>query len=81
MSPDNQENKGDKGDWSRALREASPFLGIGGTIAGSLAVGLFGGRWLDGKLETWPLFFLLGGAVGLAAGFYQLYLAVVRSKR
>jgi F0F1-type ATP synthase assembly protein I len=81
VSPDNQDNKGDKGDWQRAMREASPFLGIGGTIAGCLAIGLVGGRWLDGKLGTWPWCFLAGAVLGLTAGFVQLYMTVARSKK
>ena len=63
------------------MREASPFLGTGATIAACLALGLIGGRWLDGKLGTWPWCFLAGGVFGLLAGFVQLYAAVVRSKK
>ena len=63
------------------MREASPFLGTGATIAACLALGLVGGRWLDGKFGTWPLWFLVGGALGLAGGFLHLYSTVVRSKK
>ena len=63
------------------MREASPFLGIGATIAGCLALGLLGGRWLDGKFGTSPWFFLGGAVFGLSAGFLHLYATVVRSKR
>lgn len=69
------------GDWSRALREASPLLGIGTTMAASLLLGLLGGRWVDGKLGTWPLFFLLGAALGVGAAFYQIYALLMGRKR
>jgi ATP synthase protein I len=81
VSPEKPDGKGVSGDWSRALREASPLLGIGTTIAASLIVGLLAGRWIDGKLGTWPLFFLLGAGLALAASFYQLYALLMRPKK
>lgn len=40
-----------------------------------LVIGVFcyAGYWLDGKLETSPLFIFIGLVTGFAAGFYQLY--------
>jgi ATP synthase protein I len=81
VSPEKPDDKGVSGDWSRALREASPLLGIGTTIAASLIVGLLAGRWIDGKLGTAPLFFLLGAGLALAASFYQLYALLMRPKK
>jgi ATP synthase protein I len=75
------DSKGVGSDWSRALREASPLLGIGTTMAASLALGLLGGRWIDVKLGTWPLFFLVGGALGVASSMYQLYSLLMRPKK
>jgi len=63
------------------LREASPLLGIGTTMAASLILGLLAGRWIDGKLGTWPLFFLLGGGLGVASSMYQLYALLMRPKK
>jgi ATP synthase protein I len=81
VPPEKQDDKGVSGDWSRALREASPLLGIGTTMAASLILGLLAGRWIDGKLGTWPLFFLIGGGLGVAASFYQLYSLLMRPKK
>jgi ATP synthase protein I len=78
-TPD-REDKGGEG-WQRSLQEASPFIGIGATMAASLALGLLGGRWLDGKLGTWPLFFLVGAGVGMIASFYHLFKTVAGRKR
>ena len=50
-------------------------------MAASLILGLLAGRWIDGKLGTWPLFFLLGGGLGVTASFYQLYALLMRPKK
>ena len=76
-----QDDKEVKGEWSRSLREASPYIGMGSTMAASLALGLWGGRWLDGKLDTWPLFFLVGGGLGMIASFYHLFKTVLGKKQ
>jgi len=60
-----------RSDWSRALREAAPYLGIGTSFAASVLLGVGGGYWLDKKLGTSPWFLLVGSALGLFAGFYQ----------
>jgi len=75
-------NKGDRdrGDWVRAVREAAPFLGIGTTLAGSVLLGLGAGYWLDGKLRTTPVFFLVGGALGMGAAFSYVY-KLLRTKK
>ena len=39
----------------------------------SIAVGYYGGRWLDGKFGSAPWLALLGFAVGLYAGFRQIF--------
>jgi len=70
-----------KGDWSRALREAAPYLGIGTTFAASVLLGLGVGYWLDKKLGTSPWLFLIGATLGLAAGFLQFYKTVTGRKR
>jgi hypothetical protein len=60
-------------DWTRALREAGPYLGIGTSLAVTVACGLGAGYWIDGKLGTRPAFFLLGGVFGVLAAFWQVY--------
>lgn len=46
-------------------------------LAVPVLLGVFGGRWLDGKWETAPLFLIIGVFIGLIAGVY----AVVTSMR
>lgn len=58
-------------DWTRVLREAAPYLGIGTSMAVSVLLCLYGGYWIDGKLGTRPVFFLAGAAFGLFVAFYS----------
>jgi ATP synthase protein I len=67
-------------DFSRALREAAPYLGIGASFAGSVLLGLGGGYWLDQKLGTSPWLLLGGSMFGLGAGFYHFYKTVSARK-
>ncbi|MBM4761537.1 AtpZ/AtpI family protein [Bacillus sp. B15-48] len=39
-------------------------------LAGSTLIGIFVGRWLDGKWSSNPLFLIIGIFIGLAAGVY-----------
>ncbi|SFE61366.1 AtpZ/AtpI family protein [Alteribacillus iranensis] len=41
-------------------------------LVGPLLIGLFGGKWLDGKAGTEPLFLIVGLLAGLGAGVYGL---------
>lgn len=63
------------------MREAAPYLGIGSTLAITVALGLGAGYWIDGKLGTRPLCFLLGGVFGMLVSFWQVYTLVMRRKQ
>ncbi len=81
MSPD--EKDGDRG-WQRTVSDAAPFLGIGSSLAATLGVCLWAGHWLDKRFGTGPIFFLVGGAVGMFAAavhFYQMYRVLTDRKR
>lgn len=66
----------------RALREAGPYIGLGTTLAATVAAGLGAGYWLDGQLGTQPWFLLAGGTLGVfAALVYFIRLASDLSKR
>ncbi len=54
---------------SLALR----LLGLGWYIAMSIVLGTGGGLWLDRRLETLPLFTLVGIVVGSVVAFYGVY--------
>jgi F0F1-type ATP synthase assembly protein I len=55
--------------WIPALR----FMGLGWLVVLSVLIGLLGGLWLDRRLETTPLFMLVGLALGLAAAARSTY--------
>ena len=55
--------------WAAALR----LTGVGFFVAACILGGVFAGLWIDNKLDTRPLFILLGLAVGLAVAFYGVY--------
>jgi F0F1-type ATP synthase assembly protein I len=55
--------------WLTALS----LSGMGFYIAGSIVLGIVGGRWLDEKLGTAPLFFIIGLIIGLAVAGYGTY--------
>ncbi len=44
------------------------------TLAISVLMGFFLGRWLDTKLNTTPVFLLIGIFWGFGGSFYSLYL-------
>ena len=60
-------------------RAPSPFrfVGIGFEILGPLLIGVFGGRWLDGRLGTRPWLLLVGAVLGAVAGMWNFYRRVV----
>lgn len=68
-------------DWGSALRDVAPYLGMGTGLAVTVLVGLAGGYWLDGQFGTRPIFFLIGGFLGLAAALYHFWKTVTGLKR
>jgi len=58
------------------VREAAPYLGLGTTLAVTVAVGVWLGHVLDERLGTHPLFFLAGAVFGLFAAGYHFYRSV-----
>lgn len=54
---------------------------VGLELGLSILVGLFGGQWLDKKLDTAPWLTLIGLAFGTAAGIRSLLRALKSAKR
>ena len=55
--------------WVAPLR----LTGVGFFIAVCILLGTFAGLWLDGKLNTEPIFMIVGLLVGLVVAFYGVY--------
>lgn len=49
------------------------LVGVGWYIALSIVVGLFFGLWLDQKLDSVPVFTILGVLIGVVLAFYGIY--------
>lgn len=79
MTPQDSKEPG-KG-WQRTMREAAPYLGMGTSLAVTVLLGLWIGRWLDKKLGTEPILFLVGAGLGLVAAGLQFFKTVAVRKR
>ena len=55
--------------WHTAIQ----VIGIGWYMVISILFGLLGGRWLDNKLGTKPLFLIAGIILGLVVAGYGAY--------
>ena len=53
------------------------LLGLGWYIALCIILGVAGGLWLDGVVDTRPLFTLIGITLGSVLAFYGVYKMVL----
>ena len=66
--------------WQTALN----LIGIGWYIGLSILLGVLAGLWLDDKLNTRPLFVIIGLVLGVSLAFYGFYrrlLPLIRDKQ
>ena len=49
------------------------LMGVGFFISMCILVGTFGGLWLDSKLDTKPIFVIVGLLTGLVVAGYGVY--------
>ena len=49
------------------------LLGVGFFIAGSIILGVVGGRWLDIRFDSDPLWLIVGLLLGVTVAFYGVY--------
>jgi ATP synthase protein I len=49
------------------------MLGVGFFVAASIILGVVGGNWLDGRLNSAPLFLIIGLVMGVVVAFYGVY--------
>ena len=67
----------------RRWQAALSIIGVGWFAGLSLLGGVLGGLWLDSRLNTQPLFVVLGLLLGFAVaayGVYQMLLPLLRNK-
>ena len=60
-------------DRGKQIKAFARVGALGIELAASTVIGLFGGRWLDGKLGTEPWLSIVGLILGVVAGFRSLY--------
>ncbi len=66
--------------WGPAIR----LVGVGFYIVVCLVAGVLGGNWLDHKLNTQPIFLLVGIVLALVLvfwGVYQMLLPILNNKK
>lgn len=49
------------------------LLGVGFFVAGSIILGIVGGRWLDSKFNSEPLWLIIGLLLGIVVAFFGVY--------
>ena len=49
------------------------LTGVGFFIGACIVLGVIAGIWLDGKLNTGPVFVMVGLVLGIIAAFYGVY--------
>jgi len=60
-----------------AYRIASPYLTLGIQFAAMVLICVFAGKWIDEHYDTTPAWTLVGGLVGIVAGFYHFLKTVM----
>ena len=53
------------------------LVGVGWYVVVCIIGGLFGGLWLDGRLDVLPVFTLVGVVLGTVMAFYGIYKMVL----
>jgi ATP synthase protein I len=66
---------------TRESMQSLKLSSVGIELALSVVIGMFGGRWLDGKLGSSPWLMLVGIVIGFAAGLRSLIRTMDRASR
>lgn len=68
-------------DGNNQLLEAlGAVTNIGLTLAATIGIGLFAGRYIDGWLHTAPWCMLAGAFLGVISGFWSVFKRIVGNK-
>ncbi len=70
-----------KKETGKTIRELGYFASLGMSVALAVFIGLFIGVWLDKKFDTDPVLMFVGLAVGIAAGFNNIFKAAKKGKK
>jgi ATP synthase protein I len=70
-----------KKDTGTIWGELGYFSSLGMSVALAIFIGLFLGLWLDKKFDTSPVLMLIGLAIGIVAGFRNIYRAGEKGKK
>ncbi len=65
----------------REVSRGQRLVLVGTELSLSIFIGLAGGHWLDGRLQTRPWLTLVGLVLGTIAGFKGLYEVARREKK
>ena len=57
------------GDQDRGSRSALALVGLGFELVAPILVGLFAGKWADGRFGTGPWLVVTGAVLGIVVGF------------
>ena len=68
----------DKNSRAEIFKRAGPYLGLGTMFLASILTGIIGGYWADRWLGTTPWLTLAGSLLGIALGFYNFFVVVLR---
>ncbi|MDD3853556.1 MAG: AtpZ/AtpI family protein [Syntrophomonadaceae bacterium] len=56
--------------WAKSLSDA---INLATTVAAAVAIGIFGGRWLDGRFDTDPWLTVIGCLFGITTGMKAMW--------
>ncbi|MDJ0762556.1 MAG: AtpZ/AtpI family protein [Myxococcota bacterium] len=68
-------------DGRKMLRQAGRFAAVGLEMGIAVAIGIFGGRYLDEKFDSAPVFFWIGFVLGVGAAGKAVFDAFRMAKK
>ena len=70
--------KNDSKKIAESYKTYGPYIGLGTQLAATIILMFFLGRWLDQKLNTFPLLLVLFSLIGGFAGIYNVVITVLK---
>ena len=74
----NKHNADKQSGIGHAYRSVGAYLALGIQLVATILLCVFAGHWADGKFDSAPVLTLIGGLLGIAAGFYHFFRAVLK---